>query len=131
MKLIDEAIKAMNNAYAPYSKFRVGAAVLLKDGKVFHGSNIENSSFGLTNCAERSALFSVYSNGYKKEDIKEIFIIADSKKAISPCGACRQVIAELAPKNVKITLANIDGDIKETNIKELLPYSFDFEEDSK
>ena len=131
MKLIQEAKKAMSNAYAPYSKFKVGAAILLKNGQVIHGANIENSSFGLTNCAERSALFAVYSNGYKKEDIKEIFIIADSKKAVSPCGACRQVISELAPKEVKITLANIDGDIKEISINELLPYSFDLEEDSK
>ena len=131
MNIVDEAKKAMKNAYAPYSKFKVGAAILLKDGKVVYGANIENSSFGLCNCAERSALFSLYSNGYKKSDIVEMAIVADTKNAVSPCGACRQVIAELVPKKTKITLSNLTGDTKVTNISELLPYSFDFGNDPK
>lgn len=123
---IKEALKARNNAYAPYSNFKVGAAILMKDGTYIHGANIENASFGLSNCAERSALFSALSQGYKKEDIKAFFIIADSKTPISPCGACRQVINELVPKEVIITLSNIDASqTKETNSKELLPFAFE------
>ncbi|NLB84741.1 MAG: cytidine deaminase [Acholeplasmataceae bacterium] len=123
---IKEALKARENAYAPYSNFKVGAAILMKDGKYIYGANIENASFGLSNCAERSALFSALSQGYKKEDIKEFFVIANSKTAISPCGACRQVINELVPKEVKITLSNLDATaIKETNSTELLPFAFE------
>lgn len=128
-KNIDEAKKAMNNSYSPYSKFKVGAAIELKDGKIVHGTNVENASYPLGNCAERSALFTVYSMGYKKEDIKSITVIADSQKAISPCGACRQVMYELMPKDAKIILTNLKGDLKVTNNIELLPYGFDLEND--
>ncbi len=125
MDLIKEAIEARKKAYTPYSKFNVGAAILLRDGKVIHGANIENASYGLSNCAERSALFSLYSQGYHKEDIVEMVIVGDTKEPISPCGACRQVINELVPKNTPITLANLKGVTKKTTIKDLLPYSFD------
>ncbi|MGI6360009.1 MAG: cytidine deaminase [Acholeplasmatales bacterium] len=124
-ELIKHAIDAMQNAYIPYSKFAVGAAILLKDGTVIKGANIENASFGLTNCAERSALFSLYSRGYKKEDIVAMAIAGNTERPISPCGACRQVINELVPKNTPIYLTNLQGDLKKTTIKELLPYSFD------
>lgn len=117
----------MQKAYAPYSKFKVGAALELNDGTFIHGANIENASYPLGNCAERSALFSAYSQGYTKKDIKSITIIADSDKAISPCGACRQVMYELMPKDTKITLTNLKGDIKEVTIGDLLPYGFDLE----
>ncbi|NMA05416.1 MAG: cytidine deaminase [Acholeplasmataceae bacterium] len=123
--LIKHAKDAMKNAYIPYSKFAVGAAILLKDGTIIKGSNIENASYGLSNCAERSALFSLYSQGYKKEDIVAMAVIGKTSKPISPCGACRQVINELVPKDVPIYLANVKGDVKKTTIKELLPYSFD------
>lgn len=126
---IEEAKKAMEKAYVPYSKFKVGAALEMTDGTFIHGANIENASYPLGNCAERSALFSAYSQGYKKEDIKSITIIANSDKAISPCGACRQVMYELMPKDTKITLTNLEGDIKETTIDELLPYGFDLDHD--
>ncbi|MDL2292676.1 cytidine deaminase [Acholeplasma sp. OttesenSCG-928-E16] len=129
--LILEAKKAMEKAYAPYSKFKVGAAVLLEDGTIIHGANIENSSYGLSNCAERSALFSTISQGFDTKKIKGIAIIGDTKDAISPCGACRQVIRELVPKNAVIYLCNLDGKVIETNIDELLPFSFDLFEDSK
>lgn len=130
MNLIKEAIKAREKAYTPYSNFKVGAAILLKDGTVIHGANIENASYGLSNCAERSALFSLYSQGFKKEDIKEMVVVGNTLKPISPCGACRQVINELVPKDVKITLTNLKGDLKEVTIKDLLPYSFDEVEDN-
>lgn len=123
-KLVNEAIKARKKAYIPYSKFGVGAAILLNDGTIIHGANIENISYGLSNCAERSALFSTYSQGFNKKDIKAMAIVADTKAPVSPCGACRQVMAELLEEDVPIYLANLKGDIKEVKIKDLLPYSF-------
>lgn len=109
MELIKEAIKAREKAYVPYSNFKVGAAILLKDGQVIHGANIENASYGLSNCAERSALFSFYSQGYQKEDIKAMAVVGDTEEPISPCGACRQVMNELLPKETPIYLANLKG----------------------
>lgn len=124
-QLVQEAILARKKTYSPYSKFGVGAAILMRDGKVVHGANIENASYGLSNCAERSALFQVYSLGYHKEDILMMAITGDTLNPISPCGACRQVMNELLPKHTPIYLSNLTGSIKETNIRELLPYSFD------
>ena len=95
-----------------------------KDNKVFLGTNIENAAFGLSMCAERNAIFNAYVNGVKKDEIVALAIIADTEDPVSPCGSCRQVLSELFPKNGKIYLANFKGDIKETNIVELLPYSF-------
>lgn len=123
-KNIKEAKKAFNNSYSPYSKFKVGAALELKDGTFIHGTNVENASYGLSNCAERSALFAAYSRGYKKEDIVSMTIIADDKTPISPCGACRQVIHELMPTDSKILLTNLKGDKKEVTPDSLLPYAF-------
>lgn len=128
MKNIEEAKIARLKAYAPYSNFKVGAAIKLKDGTYIHGANVENASFGLANCAERSALFSLISQGYNKEDIESITIIANDHKPVSPCGACRQVMHELLPKDAKIYLANIKGEIKETTKDELLPYAFVLDE---
>ncbi|PKK99365.1 MAG: cytidine deaminase [Tenericutes bacterium HGW-Tenericutes-2] len=131
MKNINEALLARSKAYTPYSNFKVGAAILLKDGTYIHGANVENASFGLSNCAERSALFSLYSQGYKKEDIVSITIIANDHTPVSPCGACRQVMHELMPKNTKVYLANTKGEIKETTTDELLPYAFVLDEKPK
>lgn len=128
MKNIEEALKARSKAYAPYSKFKVGAAILLKDGTYVHGANIENASFGLSNCAERSALFSLISQGYKKEDIVSMTIIANDHGPVSPCGACRQVMHELLPKGTPITLANTEGKTMETTPDGLLPYAFVLDE---
>lgn len=125
---IKEALSARDKAYAPYSHFKVGAAIELKNGQIIHGSNIENASFGLTSCAERNALFSLISQGYHKEDIVSMTIIANDHHPVSPCGACRQVMHELMPKNTKIYLANTKGEIKETTTDELLPYGFVFDE---
>ncbi len=129
-QLVAQAILARKQTYSPYSKFGVGAALLMKDGTVIHGANIENASFGLSNCGERSALFSAYSQGYRKEDIVAMAITGQTEGPISPCGACRQVMNELLPKDAPVYLSNLKGDIKETNIKELLPYSFDEIEDN-
>ena len=126
---IKEAKIAMSKAYTPYSKFNVGAAIVLNDGTIIHGANIENSSYGLSSCAERNGLFSLISQGYDPKDIKEITIIGASKNPISPCGACRQVMSELMPKNTKVYLTNLDEMVKETTVSELLPYGFDLDTD--
>ena len=97
--LIAAAKEAYKNAYAPYSKFSVGAALKLKDGSIINGANIENASYGLTNCAERSALFTAFTKGYRRDDIEAIAVVANTDRPISPCGACRQVISELMPQD--------------------------------
>ena len=123
-QLIEKAKEARKLSYSPYSKFAVGAALLCKDGKVFQGANVENASYPLCMCAERNALYNAMMNGYKKSDFVALAIIADTDEPCSPCGACRQVISELFPKEAKIYLANLKGQEKETNIEELLPFSF-------
>ncbi len=120
--LVNMAIKARESAYTPYSKFNVGAAVLSGNDQVFLGCNIENASYGLTNCAERTAIFKAVSE--KESEMKAIAIVADTDGPVSPCGACRQVIAEFANKDTKIYLANLNGDIHETSIEQLLPGYF-------
>lgn len=116
---------AYDNAYAKYSHFQVGALVLTQDGKIYPGSNVENASYGLSNCAERSALFSAYSNGVRKKDIIELVLIGKSQDYLYPCGACRQVICELMDAEAKLTLFRLDGNYKELQVKDLLPYAFD------
>lgn len=124
-ELVLKAIEARDLAYTPYSKFKVGAALLTTDGEVYLGCNIENASYGLTMCAERNALFNAYCHGISQDDIEALAIVADTDSPVSPCGACRQVISELFPKEAPIYLANLNGDIKETSVDELLPYAFD------
>jgi cytidine deaminase len=131
MKNFEQALIARSRAYTPYSSFKVGAAILLKDGSYIHGANVENASFGLSNCAERSALFSLYSQGYKKEDIVSMTVVANDHGPVSPCGACRQVMHELMPKNAKVILANTEGELKEMTTDELLPYAFVLDEKPK
>ncbi len=123
-KMHEVAKTYYNNAYAPYSNFKVGASALLKDGKIIGGCNVENASYGLSNCAERTCLFKVYSEGYQKDDIIALLIIGKTKKAISPCGACRQVISELMNEDAMVILTNLNDDIVTFTVKELLPYSF-------
>lgn len=127
-QLIAKAIAARKLSYSPYSNFAVGAALLCKDGQVFVGSNVENSSYPLCMCAERNALYNAMMNGYKKDDLIALAIVADTDEPCSPCGACRQVISELFPREGKIYLANLKGALKETNIDELLPFAFSGED---
>lgn len=122
-QLIDKAFIAMNNAYAIYSNYHVGSCVLLKDGTTFLGANIENASFGATNCAERSAIYSAYSNGYRKEDIQALAIVSDGYRIAAPCGICRQVLSELIGQDTPIYLSNGKEEL-ETTIAELLPMQF-------
>ena len=124
LELVNQALLARGRSYSPYSKFAVGAALLCKDGKVFAGANVENSSYPLCMCAERNALYNAMMNGYKKEDFVALAIVADTDEPCSPCGACRQVISELFPQNGEIYLSNLKGDVKVTNIVELLPFAF-------
>lgn len=126
-ELINEAFKAMKNAYAPYSKYHVGACVLCKDGKTFYGANIENASYGATNCGERSAVFAAYSCGYRKEDIEAIAIVTDGERLGTPCGICRQVMSELLKQDTPILLSN-RKETRITNINELLPDQFGVED---
>ena len=122
--LVETAIQARELSYSPYSKFKVGAALLCKDGKVFKGANIENSSYPVCMCAERNALYHALMNGYTKNDFAALAIVADTPEVCTPCGACRQVISELFPKDGVIVLANLKGAYQETNIEELLPFAF-------
>lgn len=124
-ELIEKAIEASKMAYAPYSNFMVGAALQLKSGEIIMGCNVENASFGLTNCAERTALFTAIARGEKK--FSKLAIYVDREAFTAPCGACRQVIFELAP-NIEILMVNNRGEIKKTTIKELLPMSFGSED---
>lgn len=125
-KLIDYARRAMERAYVPYSKFAVGAALQLSNGDIVTGANVENASFGLTNCAERTAVFQfVASQAFQaKAKIERIVVIADSDGPVAPCGACRQVLAEFCVPNTPIVLADLKGRVKQTSLGELLPYAF-------
>lgn len=127
-QLIKLAKEARELSYSPYSNFAVGAAVLTKDGKVFKGSNIENASYPLCMCAERNALYNAYMNGYKKDDLVSLAIVADTDTPCTPCGACRQVISELFPSKSPIYMANMKDEVIEMTIEELLPLSFSGED---
>ena len=118
--LMNRAIKARENSYCPYSHFAVGAALLCEDGTLFEGCNIENASYGLTNCAERTAIFKAVSEGHTK--FKALAVVADTDGPCAPCGACRQVMAEF--KIPLIIMGNLMGNIKIVTIEELLPFSF-------
>ena len=119
-ELFELAKKAAQQAYAPYSKFSVGAALLTQTGNIYNGCNVENSSYGLTMCAERNAIFNMIANGDKL--IIEIAIYVDADMLFPPCGACRQVLAEFG-EDIKIYYGN-DKKIVETTLKELLPHTF-------
>jgi len=119
-QVINAAQEAAENAYVPYSKFRVGAALITKNGEIFQGCNIENASYGLTNCAERTAIFKAVSEGHTK--FKAIAVVADTEGPCSPCGACRQVISEF--EIPYIIMANLKGDYTVVELDELLPFRF-------
>lgn len=119
--LVEKAREGMKNSYSPYSNFKVGAAIVTSTGEVFTGCNIENASFGGTNCAERTALFKAISEGYKR--FSKIAIISDSKDYTAPCGICRQVLSEFS-LNMEVILANTNGDYIKKTLKELLPLAF-------
>lgn len=121
-QLMEESKIAREHAYVPYSKFKVGAALLSKEGKVYHGCNIENAAYSMTNCAERTAVFKAVSEGVR--DFDSLAVVADTEGPVSPCGACRQVIAEFCEPNMPVYLINLTGNVLETTVAELLPGAF-------
>lgn len=123
-KLIAEAKRVREFAYCPYSKFAVGAAVLGASGEIYGGCNIENASFSVTNCAERTAIFKAISSG--EEDILAIAVVAEAVNPVPPCGACRQVIAEFNIPH--ILMANLADEVREMTLEELLPGAFSAED---
>jgi cytidine deaminase len=125
-ELIEDAKKAQENAYAPYSNFMVGAALLSADGRVFTGVNVENASYGLTICAERTAVFKAVSDGAEK--FAKIAIVSSSSPPAAPCGACRQVLNEFSP-NLQVICANHKNEIKRFELSQLLPESFNLEKE--
>ncbi|EIL98810.1 cytidine deaminase [Rhodanobacter denitrificans] len=122
--LLALARSAREQAYAPYSNFLVGAALLTRDGRRFSGCNVENASYGLCNCAERTALFNAVAAGCRPGDFVAIAVIADTDNPVSPCGACRQVMSELCDDAMPVLLANLHGDTRQTTVTALLPGSF-------
>jgi cytidine deaminase len=121
-KIEQAAIRVMKNAHAPYSNFHVGAAILLTNGKIFSGCNVENASYGMTNCAERTAIFTAVAEMGPKIEIRAVSVANDHGVACSPCGACRQVIYEFGP-NAIIFFQGSAGP-KQAHITELLPEGF-------
>jgi cytidine deaminase len=122
-KLIKAAIRAKDNAYAPYSKFHVGAALLTSDDEIILGANVENASYSLTMCAERLAVFKGIFEG--KKSFKAVAIAGNTDEPLPPCGACRQVLAELCGLELQVIMISKTGETKELKMKELLPYSFE------
>ncbi|SOE93558.1 cytidine deaminase [Burkholderia sp. D7] len=123
-QLLERAKNARDRAYAPYSRFKVGAALLTRDGRVFDGCNVENASYGLCNCAERTAFFSAVAAGYTRDQFTALAVIGDTDGPIAPCGACRQVIIELGGPDLTIRLGNLNGAIRDTTAREQLPDAF-------
>lgn len=121
-ELIAAATKVRELAYAPYSKFRVGAAVRTKEGKIYTGCNVESASYGLTVCAERVAIWKAVSEGV--QEFTEIAVVADTEELTPPCGACRQIIWEFC-RDISVTFANLEGAAEVIQMKELLPRAFD------
>lgn len=120
-KLIAAAKKAREYAYAPYSQFAVGAAILGNDGEIYTGCNVENASYGLSICAERAAIFKAVSHGCLS--FLAIAVVADGEEPVSPCGACRQVLAEFASDMV-VVMSNLQGKMAYTTVEKLLPNTF-------
>lgn len=122
--LLKRAVETMGNAHAPYSKYQVGAAVLTESGEVFGGCNVENASYGLTNCAERTAIFSAVAAGHKK--FTAVAIVAAKAPTPYPCGACRQVMAEFMADGCPVYIASASDldSFEETSVGALLPHSF-------
>ncbi len=120
--LIEQTIKAFENAYAPFSKFRVGATVVTKSGKIYTGCNIESASYGLTVCAERVAIWKAVSEG--EREFAMVCVVADTEELTPPCGVCRQIIWEFC-EDIPIVFANLHGKYEVLQMKDLLPRAFD------
>ena len=128
-ELLAAARKARRRAYAPYSGFHVGSAVLGGDGRIYSGCNVENASFGLTCCAERNAIFTMIAAGTR--EIREILVLGESEEILPPCGACRQVIAEFAAPATPVHMCDIRGRSRTVTVGELMPYIFHLKKGKK
>lgn len=120
----EKLIKLLDNSYSPYSNFRVAAIAVMKDGREFCGVNVENASYGASVCAERSAILSAISNGYKRYDFDKLYIMGDNDKIGMSCFLCRMVISELFERDRKVIAMNPKGDIEIHTVEELCPYPF-------
>lgn len=118
----------LKNSYSPYSNFRVAAIIVMKDGKEFNGVNVENASYGASICAERSAIVSAISAGYKRGDFKELHVMVGSGKIGMPCFVCRQVISEMFEKGINVCCYDTNGNIEKYTVEELCPYPFGYED---
>lgn len=125
-ELVQKALEARRFAYAPYSRFQVGAALLTKNGAVYTGCNVENASYGLTNCAERTAVFKAVSEG--DGEFERIAIVGDTENPLAPCGACRQVLAEFFQPDALVIMANLKGERVTKTVEALLPGAFSQED---
>ena len=129
MSLIEDARAVRENAHAPYSRFKVGAAIRTASGRVFVGCNVENVAYPEGTCAEAGAIAAMCAAG--EREVVEVAVIADSPQPVSPCGGCRQKLAEFAEGAVKVTMATTDGTVLETTVGQLLPGAFDLDHMSK
>lgn len=122
--MIEELKNLHQNSYSPYSHYAVSAIAVMKDGKKFKGVNVENASYGASICAERSAILSAISNGYKKGDFQELYVMVSSGEIGMPCFQCRQVISELFDKDAIIHCCSTKGEIKNFTVEQICPYPF-------
>ena len=123
-ELLATATDMRGRAYAPYSKFQVGAALRTTDGRVFTGCNVENTSYGLTVCAERNAIASAVAGGMQPRELAALVVVADTPEPVTPCGACRQVIVEFLAEDGVVIGANLAGETRQWTAEELLPGHF-------
>lgn len=123
-QLLEAAGEAREQAYVPYSAFKVGAVVVDAQGRLHRGCNVENAAYGPSNCAERTALFRAVADGCKPGSFQALAVIGDTEEPITPCGVCRQVIAELCAPDMPVLLGNLRGNHRITTISELLPGAF-------
>ncbi len=123
-ELIEKAKEARERAYVPYSRFKVGAALLDRHGRIHMGCNVENAAYGPTNCAERTALFRAIADGEPRRTFQAIAVVGDTKRPITPCGVCRQVLVELCAPDMPVLLSNLNGNVEETTVAALLPGAF-------
>lgn len=123
-RLMDAAKSVLDKAYVPYSHFPVGAALLMDDGEIITGVNVENVSFGATNCAERTAIFTSITQGYAPKSIQAIAVAGITESFLSPCSICRQVMVEMCESDVPVFLTRKDGEILETTVAQLVPFAF-------
>jgi len=124
----EKLLKLLDNAYCPYSNFRVSAIVVMKDGTEVSGVNVENASYGAAICAERNAITTAIAMGYKKENFDRLYVMTSGKRISSCCFICRQVIVEFFDKNSLVTLMDMEGNEKVLTVEELCPYPFDSED---